>query len=34
MKDILKLLKNEPKLLDMNKNVDPFEEYKKSIMND
>ena len=34
MKDILKLLKNEPKLLDMNKNVDPFEGYKKSIMND
>ena len=32
--DILKLLKKKPFLLDSNKNIDPHEGYKKSLLND
>ena len=34
MKEILELLKNEPKLLNINNHIDPYEGFKKSIMND
>lgn len=34
MKDILSLLENEPTLLKINKNIDPFEGLKKSIRDD
>ena len=34
VKEILELLKNEPKLLNINNHIDPYEGFKKSIMND